>query len=285
MKTILYTLSLLVTISFSLSSCGTGATETIKPKPTNYTVVLDLSDRILLPEQLDKDFYMIEKTFKAFEENSRRNLVLTSKNRFSVKIIPQKNSLLNADRYEDLLQLYLDEINVKDKNKLLLGLSQSLPKTLQSLKKEALFSTISSDYFGADIWAYFHDNGMGLSKSGYDNSILILTDGYFDFESQAHVIQNKNQYTSTQFLSELNKTDWKQISDSKEYGLVPIELEKNTKWIVAGISGKKSNDILQTEKITFFWKKWLTKSGVTTCHFILNGSKMDMGSALFEQLK
>jgi hypothetical protein len=283
MKNILYTLSLLFTSFFLMTSCGKEDVK-IEKKTINYTVVLDLSDRILLPEQLDKDFYLIEKYFKIFEENSRRNLVLTSKNRFSVKIIPQKNSPLHVDHYEDLLQLYLDETDVKDKNKSLSALTQSLPKVLKALKKEALFGKTSNAYFGVDIWAYLHDNGMGLSKSGYDNTVLVLTDGYFDFESQTHVIKDKNQYTSTRFLNELTVTNWKQISETKEYGLLPIKLEKNTKWIVAGFSGKKANDILQTEKITYFWKKWLTQSGVSISQFILNGSKTDMSSNLLEQL-
>ncbi|TRX01355.1 hypothetical protein [Flavobacterium gawalongense] len=284
MKNVLYILVIVFTTSFLLISCGEEKTKK-KQKPSNYTVVLDLSDRILLPEQLDKDFYLIEKYFKAFEENSRHNLVLTSKNRFSVKIIPQKNSPLAADHYEDLLQLYLDETEVKDKNKSLLALSQSLPKVLKALKKEALFGKTSSNYFGVDIWAFLHDNGMGLSKFGYDNTVLVLTDGYFDFESQTHVIKEKNQYTSTHFLNELTATDWKQISETKEYGLLPIKLEKNTKWIVAGFSGKKANDILQTEKITYFWKKWLTQSGVAVSQFILNSSKTEMSSNLLEQLR
>lgn len=85
-------------------------------------------------------------------------------------------------------------------------------------------------------------------------------------------------------MNELNTSDWKQISESKEYGLMPIQLEKNTKWIVAGIFGKKANDILQTEKITYFWKKWLTQSGVTSTQFILNNSKTDMSSMLLHQI-
>jgi hypothetical protein len=283
MKNVLYVLSLVFITSSLSTSCVKEDTK-IEKKPTNYTVVLDLSDRILLPEQLDKDFYLIEKYFKAFEENSRRNLVLTSKNRFSVKIIPQKNSPLNVDHYEDLLQIYLDETDVKDKNKSLLALSQSLPKVLNTLKKEALFGKVSNAYFGVDIWAYLHDSGMKLSKPGYTNTVLVLTDGYFDFESQTHVIQDKNQYTSTRFLNELTSPDWKQISETKKYGLLPIKLDKDTKWIVAGFSGKKANDILQTEKITYFWKKWLTQSGVSASQFILNGSKSNMGSNLLEQL-
>ena len=283
MKNVVFTLSLVLTFIFVFASCDKEQTAPVK-SAINYTVVLDLSDRILLPNQLDKDLYLIENYFKSFEEHSRRNLVLTSKNRFSVKIIPQKNSPLNVEHYEDLLKIYLDETAVKDKNKSLLALSQSLPKILENLKKEALYGQESSNYFGVDIWAYLHDNGKGLSKAGYDNNVLVLTDGYFDFESQSHVIQNKNQYTSTRFLNELTIADWKQISESKGYGLLPIELEKNTNWIIAGISGKKTNDILQTEKITYFWKKWLTQSGVATSQFVLNGSKTEMSSQLVSQL-
>ena len=284
MKNIVHTLSLVITFSLAFTSCRKEATPIVK-KPSNYTVVLDLSDRILLPEQLDKDFYLIEKYFKVFEKNARRNLVLGSKDRFSVRIIPQKNSPLNVNHYEDLLQLYLDETEVQTKNKALTELNQSLPKVLENLKKDALYGKDSSNYFGVDIWAYLHDNGKGLSKPSYDNKVLVLTDGYFDFESQSHVIQDKNQYTSTHFLNELTTSDWKQISESKEYGLLPIQLEKNTKWIVAGISGKKASDILQTEKITYFWKKWLTQSGVATSQFVLNGSKTEMSSNLLQRLQ
>lgn len=281
---IIYTISGLLFIAMSFVSCTEKAAKTTKKK-CNYTVVLDLSDRILKPEQLDKDFYLIEKYFELFEKKSRKNLVLTSKNRFSVKIIPQKNSPLDAAKYEDLLHFYLDETDVAAKDKLLKKFGQSLSKQLQALKKEALYGKHSRDYFGVDIWAYLHDNSKTIEMPGYENTILIFTDGYFDFENQSHVIKSENKYTSTRFLDELTTSDWKQISESKEYGLLPIQLEKNTKWIVVGISSKKANDILQTEKITYFWKKWLTQSGVATSQFVLNGSNTEMSSSLLAKLQ
>lgn len=281
MKNLKFKLLSLLVISLFFLSCNK---KKEKVKPISYTIIIDLSDRILLPGQLDKDIFLIEKFFKVFEENSRQNLVLTSKNRFSVKIIPQKNTPLHVEHYEDLLQLYLDEICVEHKNQKISELSKNLSSVLQSLKKEALYGKNSSDYFGVDIWAYLHDNGHVLSKSGYQNTILVLTDGYFDFENQAHVIQKNNLYTSTRFLNELRSSDWKQIAESKDFGLLPIKLEKNTKWIVAGIMGKKTNDILQTEKITYFWRKWLQQSGVYTSNYILNGAKSEMGSSLLQQI-
>jgi hypothetical protein len=254
-------------------------------KPINYTLILDLSDRVLASQQLEKDFYLIEKTFNEFEKNARRGLIINSKARFSVKIIPQKNSPLNTNYYEDILQLHLDEIQVKDKNTSLLKLSKALPAILNKLKKEALFANNSKGYFGVDIWAYLHNNGMQLSKKNHQNTIIIITDGYFDFENETHVLKDNNKYTSTRFLKQLETKDWKQLSKTKEYGLLPIKLEKQTNWIIAGISGKNGSDILQTEKISYFWTKWLLHSGASSPSIILNASKTEMGSYLIQKIK
>jgi hypothetical protein len=267
----------------TMTSCNREEKKAIKP--LNYVVIIDLSDRILVKNQLDKDILLIASLYKKFEEKSKQNLILNAKNRFSVKIIPQKNSPLDTDYFENKLQIYLDEINVKDKHSKLQLLSNSLSNELRKLKREALYSQKSNDYFGVDIWAYFHDNGKQLSKPNYENKVLVLTDGYFDFENQSHVIRQNSQYTSTSFLKELTTSDWKQKAISKKIGLLPIQLDKNTKWIIAGVSGKKANDILQTEKIIFFWKKWLLDSGVDSTGFILNGSKNEMGSLVMEQFK
>jgi hypothetical protein len=287
MKRIIYLSSLLIIHSLLTISCANGKVENNEQrKPINYTVILDLSDRILLPEQFEKDFYLIERYFAAFEEKARLNLVLTSKDRFSIKIIPQKNSPLNIGKYEDLLHLYLDETKIQDKNNSLVELKKNISHILQNLKKEAQFGRVSKDYFGVDIWAYLHDNGLGLSKKEYDNNVLVLTDGYFDFESQAHVIRNKNLYTSTKFLNELPTNNWRQVANSKDYGLLPIKLDSKTKWVIAGVAGKKSNDIMQTEKITYFWEKWLKQSNVSSNpEVILNSSKTEMSSKLIQHLK
>lgn len=283
MKTIFQNFILVTFTLLLITSCGCEEVKT-EIKPINQIVILDLSDRILVPGQLDKDFSLIVAAFESFEKQARQNLVISSKDRFSIKIIPQKNSPLNVNHYEDLLQLYLDETEVAAKNKSLVSLSKALPTILEDLKKDALYGKTSNAYFGVDIWAYLHDNGMDLSKSGYENQIIILTDGYFDFESQAHVLKDKNQYTSTRFLNDLTTSNWKEISESKHYGLLPIKLDKNSKWIIAGISGKKANDILQTEKITYFWEKWLNQSGVSKVGVILYSSTTDMKSKLSAQL-
>ena len=87
MKTIFQNYILTTFILLLITSCGCEEVKTEK-KPINQIVLLDLSDRILVPEQLDKDFALIATAFKSFEKQARQNLVLSSKDRFCVKIIP-----------------------------------------------------------------------------------------------------------------------------------------------------------------------------------------------------
>jgi hypothetical protein len=174
MKTIYHIIILLASPLLLLTSCGNDE-EKVEKQPINFTVLLDLSDRILVPEQLEKDFALIETTFKSFEKHARENLVISSKDRFCIKIIPQKNSPLNADYYEDLLQLYLDETPVAVKNKSVELLSNSLQGTLEKLKKEALFGSNTKAYFGVDIWAYLHDNGKNKNSRVTFLQISLLT--------------------------------------------------------------------------------------------------------------
>lgn len=287
MKTIqtitLRTIQLLILIVLSIYS--TYASENSKRKPINYSIILDLSDRILQKHQIEKDIALIEKTFKHFETQARRGLILTSKDRFSVKIIPQKGSPVDMEFFENSLQINLNEIAVKDKNLKLQALSSSIRGVLLKLSKACMFSEHSRDYFGVDIWSYLNNKGSEFFNiEGYENITLIITDGYFDFENKDHVLKFKNRFTSTQFLNSLNGFDWQSKAETGDYGLIPIKLNANVSWIISGIQSKNSSDILQTKKIAYFWEKWLNESGAKNYRFILNGSEHEMTSQLLMML-
>lgn len=279
---IVLTIQLLIITISGIDSAH--ATENSKRKPNNYNIILDLSDRVLNKHQVEKDMALIEETFIHFETQARRGLILISKDRFSVKIIPQQGSPLDMEYYENLLQINLDEINVKDKNLKLKAFSLSIKNTLLELAKSCKYGKNSRDYFGVDIWSFLNNKGAVFNKSGYDNVALIITDGYFDFESKNHVLKFKNRSTSTQFLKHLNGFDWQTKAEHDDYGLIPIQLSTNVTWIVSSIQSKNNLDILQTKKIAFFWKKWLIESGANNYHFILNSSEKEMTSQLLAML-
>lgn len=277
------TILILFTVLMLNFNSGAKASE-LKNQPVNYTVVLDLSDRVLNEDQLQKDFELIKKLFQEFETRARRGLILTSKDRFAVKIIPQKGSPLDIAFFEDKLQLKLDEIPVQLKNKKMEAFADSFETVLKRLETKSMIGKSSSDFFGVDIWAYLNDNAKSFGKEGYKNLVLLSTDGYFDFESRAHVLKAENRYTSTQFLQELTGYNWREKAEKKDYGLIPIKLEPEIEWVVSGISSKNKQDILQNKKIIYVWEKWLRESGAKKYHFILNDSGSEMSSKLLAVL-
>lgn len=276
----MFSLLLLGLAVFQAQTFSAHAMAENKSRPVNYTIVLDLSDRVLTEDQLQKDFALIRKMFQEFKTKARRGLILTSKDRFAVKIIPQKGSSLDHAYFEDRLQLKLDEVSVQLKNKRMLAFAEAFEGTLKALESQARLGKTSSEFFGVDIWAYLNDNAESFSKDGYRNLVLLATDGYFDFEKRSHVLQSENRFTSTYFLKELSGFDWKEKAEKENYGLIPIRLKSNIEWVISGISSKNEQDILQNKKIIYIWEKWLRESGAQKFHFILNTSGSQMTSKL-----
>jgi hypothetical protein len=284
-------LSMITIVTLTLTSCNSKdqkSKEIEITKPSNYTIVLDLSDRLLESGQAEKDIAIIEEAFKIFESVAKKNLILSSKDRFAIKLIPQRGSKLNWNLYENKLQLSLDKIEAKDKNMQLVKLKDSLHQILISLYKEAYHGPKSSDYFGVDIWEYLHNNSNSLSANIYNNTVLLITDGYFDFENNNHVIQEGNKYTNTNFLNKLTNVSWKEESEKNQIGLLPINLNSETKFIIAGVNSKKEGDVFQIEKLEYFWSKWLNESGIKSKNnivFISNSSEIDLQNKIQESVQ
>ncbi|EMY79931.1 hypothetical protein pgond44_14488 [Psychroflexus gondwanensis ACAM 44] len=251
-----------------------------KRKPINYTIILDLSDRVLNQNQLSYDFAQIELIFKKFKKKAKQNLIITSKDRFVLKIIPQKGSSLDLNYYENILQLRLDQLSIKDKNKRLEKLESILTSTLEKLKKEAVLGKKHSDYAGVDLWSFLNNNKENLTSAGYDNTIIIMTDGYLDFENNNHVIEQNNHFTGTNFLKDLNGNDWKLEAKNKDIGILPISLDFKATWIVTGIKSKEASDLYQISKVKYFWNKWIKQSANTHPLFINYSTKSQILSEL-----
>lgn len=270
--------SVLIFVLFFASSVANA--ETIKRDPINYTIILDLSDRVLNPNQLSYDIEQIKVMFYKFKQKAKRNLIITSKDRFIVKIVPQNNSPLNVDYYENALQLRLDQISIKDKNNRLNQLENQLSEVLKKLEKEALYGNKSSDYAGVDLWAFMNNNKENIAFSNYENIVIVMTDGYLDFESSNHVIKTGNQYTSTKFINALNNKTWKEDANKNNYGIIPIQIKTDANWIISGIKSKNTNDLMQINKLKYFWNKWIKESTNSSPKFINYSTKSQMLSEL-----
>jgi len=246
-------LGLLLVVGFNLSATA----------QKQWVVALDLSDRILTtPHCAENDKVAIQVVFDTFENSVRRALVINSKDEFQVKILPQKGSPLDAQVYEKRLMLNMATTPVAEKAKQLQAFKKQLGRTLDELYQKARFSARAADYQGVDTWVFFNDVVPIVTPKGYHTQLLFLTDGHFDFESYNHTLQHRNLFTHSQFIHTLKGVDWQMKAEKQGLGLLPTSRKMgNLSVSVKGIRAK-SADILELDKMRYFWTKWLSDCGV-----------------------
>ena len=95
------------------------------------------------------------------------------------------------------------------------------------------------------------------------NNLFILTDGYFDFESNRFVGKMGNRTTDSRFLKKLrSNSNWRTILLSKNEGLIPVDKSfKNIKVCVLEIKPKYQN-LNEQDMIFTFWQKWLREMNI-----------------------
>ncbi len=279
----------LIAIITGLISCSSNVEQKIiSASFDNYVIVLDLSDRIIQkPDQVDIDTSAIRAVFEKFEKSIQKNTTVKSKDKFSIRIIPQKLSSLPGNSFENNLSIDLGKYNAGEKLVKLNQFKANFSLQLGLLYKQALLGNKNSDFAGVDIWQYFNDQINSDLDSRYNNKVMVLTDGYFDFEDKAHGINSNNQSTtSAPLLAKLEEFNWKKEGDEKKLGIIPVKLNIPANWLVCGIQPKANNrDLLEAEKLSYLWEKWLKESGGTIISTpIINSSSEKVKSLILKNL-
>lgn len=234
-------------------------------KSNNYIVLLDLSDRIMQKHQKDYDIKVIKTVFAKFEKSVQQKLFLKSEDSFSVRIIPQDGSPIDTYEYGNLLSIDLKSISPQNRVTSFRSFKQKFYIQLSKLYDKAKFSEDGSDYKGVDIWQYFNESLEYDLSSERHNVLVLLSDGYFDFESYPQGFRNKNKYTSTSFLRNMRAQNWRDIDKNKDYGIIASKSFEQTDLniVIAGIRAKKHINFLDENNIVkHIWNKWLNEMKV-----------------------
>jgi len=267
---------ILVSLLIATLSCNQETDElTLTKSPIkNYIVLLDLSDRLLQSGQSAQDIELTFSVFEKFEQGVRKNLVINSRDRFHVVIAPQKDVDYNRYRYEELLYIDMNAIPVNEKVSLLESFKADLKVTLQSLYLNAYQGDQPEAYNGSDIWRYFNEQLPYDLSDEAENYLIILTDGYFDFESYNGKKRVNNRYSSSIFLSQLRgNINWKQVVEENDLGMIAVDKEyPGIKACILEINPKYEN-LDEADMLAYFWSKWLTEMNITEFSTILHGSK------------
>ena len=285
MKNILNTLAVIIV----LASCTSTATPSGNLKQNdNYLVVLDLSDRLIQKtDQINIDTSAIRAVFEKFEKSIQQNIVVKSKDKFSIRIIPQKSSTLKCDAFENDLSIDMGKYSAAEKLEKLNKFRITFSIQLRLLYQQALLGSNKKAYEGVDIWQYFNDQINSDLDIQYNNKVMILTDGYFDFEDKSHGINNQKQSTTTApILMKMKGNNWKKDVEEKDLGIIPVKLAVPAKWLVCGIQPKLNcSDLLEAEKLSFLWIKWLNQSGAKNITSpIINSSSEKIKSLISKNL-
>ncbi len=265
MKNVASLLLLLILIS----SCGNKSELEKKPVSRNVIILLDLSDRILLENQIARDKSTINAIFQTYLNSIKDTIVAYDKefnrisDKFSVRIAYQKNIPYDKQHFENILQFDFARKDANNAKFILQEFPKQLSTELDNLYNAAKFSDNSKDYHGADIWKFFSEDLDNLISDD-DNSInylFIITDGYLYFENYKENIKQTNRRPDMQFLSELRNKNWEEKFDKEDWGLIPLNKQfPNLKVCVLEIA---PNDFWnEFDLLKKVWSKWLTEMGI-----------------------
>jgi hypothetical protein len=264
MKNALY----IIFAAFILASCS-GSSDTSQanlPTPKNYVILLDLSDRLLQPNQAANDKAIVKTVFEAFEHTVRtKNMIVNSKDKFRIVIAPQKGTTYDPTHFMNELFIDMEQMPIAQKRNKLDSFRGLLDHTLDELYQKATQNkTQTSDFQGCDLWKYFNEQLETDLLKNHDSQLVILTDGYFDFESNPHIKTSKNRSTATNFIASLRRSsDWKQELNKNDYGLIPIQKSFPATSIIVLEISPKDNSLDEVEILNAIWNKWLSEMGFT----------------------
>ena len=275
----------IIAISIILYSCNSQANETPKiKKSNNYVVVIDLSDRIIQrQDQVEIDTVAIRALFEKFEKSVQNNLTVKSSDKFSLRIIPQKKSSLPVSIFENSLSIDMGKFTAAEKLNKLNTFKSNFSNHLKSLYQQAFLGNKSSDFAGVDIWQYFNDQINSDLDRDFNNQVLIITDGYFDFQDKKHgITENHHSTTTAPLLNKMSGVQWKAKADSFDLGIIPVKLDIPATWQVCGIQSKYGDkDLLEAKKLSYIWNKWLLNSGAQKVNEpIINSSSLKIQSLI-----
>ncbi|GAB4017546.1 hypothetical protein GCM10028773_14320 [Spirosoma koreense] len=226
--------------------------------------MLDLSDRLLIAGQPQRDMALIQTAFNQFEQRVRQQLIINSADRFRVVIAPQRNVTYDAEEFMNGLYLDMSRLKLAEKRKQLDAIHKALPGQLTKLYAQATAGRSKTrDFAGCDLWQYANEQLPTDLDPAYDNCLLVLTDGYFDFEHNTHGLTQGNRATDARVLDRLRKDPtWRQTLTLPTEGLLPITKPlPNLSVCVAEIQPKYDR-LEETELLVAVWQKWLQEMRV-----------------------
>jgi hypothetical protein len=242
-------------------------------KPTNYLVILDLSDRLLATHQAEKDLKAISMVYQSFIKSIKQKNIINAKDRFKIKIVHQPGTTLNESAYQQFLELDLSKISALNRISAVAEFDRKIGTVLRGLYKEAILGSRPSDYSGVDLWRFFNERLPLELRANMHNEIVILNDGYFDYESKTHpALKKGNRSTNSSFYRVIRGNNWKATMENGDYGILITSgnfKQFDAKIGIVGLNPKE-NTLTELDMLKGTWNKWMNEIGFSEIYLIEN---------------
>ncbi|WP_203256336.1 hypothetical protein [Hyunsoonleella ulvae] len=234
-----------------------------KQENLNISILLDLSDRIDLPNQQVKDSAYILSLAKAFNthiKNKKLGLLYDKMEVFfePIPTDPKINKISNQLKIS-----YTKGVSKKEWMPKTISLYENNPSLIYNLARS---SSKTSGYPGSDTWRFFKDHVKDYCiESCRRNILVILTDGYMYHEKSIRNNKNQTSYLTPQSLSRLglNTPNWKEIMEKRNLGFLPANKNLNDlEVLVIGIENQNPRHPYAQDVIEAYWYNWLESMGV-----------------------
>ncbi|MEZ0542414.1 hypothetical protein [Fibrella arboris] len=228
-------------------------------RPVNYVVLLDLSDRLLVPDQARRDAALVQAVFARFEQQVRSQLIINSHDRFRVVVAPQRGISYRPGVYMDALYLDMGTTAMAQKRQRLDALKADLPRQLMQLYAVALAGKRQArDFAGCDLWQYANEQLPTDLDPGYGNVLVVITDGYFDFENNPRAIRQGNRATDSRMLERLRRDpNWRATLAMPTEGLLPVTKPLPNLAVCVVELRSKFDNLKEIDLLAALWNKWL----------------------------
>jgi hypothetical protein len=253
-------------------------------KPMNLVVLLDLSDRLTTPEQVQRDTQLLHHIYRLFENRAKRQFYIQCKDRLQVLVMPQKSLPAGSiEGIESRLRILMPEVPLKERASFLKKNEVSFFNAIDSLYIAATGKRNASEYSGSDTWKFFDQylRNYMVQDTGTINKVVVLTDGYLDFESLKDKKEKGCRYSYSGAImrqARNNKNNYRLLFDS--CGLIPVVFNQtNISVLAAEISPKLSFEneavILET-----MWQSWIRDMHIGTSQVIRKSDLPEVKSIL-----
>jgi hypothetical protein len=236
---------------------------TVVAKPAlNIILVADLSDRVDA-KQIERDSSIIASAVDAMVSHARLVGFPFAKDRIRFQAV--RTNQVSNDVVIDLRALNQRPTESGGRK----PLWQILPDEKERFLKACMDSYHEgAETQGADIWGFFKDRFEPLVEGPpYVNKVILLTDGYLNFDT---AIQQHRPKNTQMRMAELRRTqDWQ--ARFAEFALVGVGKKFEADIMVLEVAPRDPvRQPQETEMLERYWREWAAELGMDIKH---NGVK------------